>query len=130
MTPALEELMGQAALDALARRWALHDGRIRRLTVEAALGSRPSITLEVVPRERSPVEEAVIHITAVSRLDVGWDVSDPEFYLVAGYKALLLDSGRVYLSLDPYDDQDNATDGRDGSVIEGETIAVALRMKP
>ncbi len=124
-----DELAEEAALDALSERWALHDGQLRRVAVEACDGYGPSVVLEVVPRDESEVSEALIRISAVTRLDVAWDASDSDFYLVAGYKALRLESGRVYISLDPFDERVRRADERDCFVIEGGTISVRFRMK-
>ena len=130
MTTADEELTGKAALVALDERQALHDGRLCRFDFDGDTGFGPNLTLEVFPRAESQVAEVKISISSVTRLDVAWDVSDGHFYLVTGYKALLLESGRVYISLDPYDDRDNRVDDRDSFVLEGEAISVKLRMKP
>ena len=126
----VEELTGAAAMAALRERSVLQDGLLQKLEVEGGFDSEVSVTLTVIPRRESPVEEARIRISSLTRLDVAWDDSASHFYLVPGYKALLRDSGRVYVSLDPYDDRVESVDERDCFILEGESISVGLRMKP
>lgn len=119
---------GARALDEIARRWALHDGRI--LSIAARAAEHCGVLLELVcsPRPESPVAELRIRFTGVTRIEFRWS-EEQAFYFVPGYKALVQPSGMVYLSLDPYDDTVAAIDPRDASVIEARGIFAEFVMK-
>jgi|GEM_PF-5565805 len=119
---------GSRALDEIARQWALHDGRI--LSVAARISESGEVLVDLVcsPRQESPVAELRIRFTGVARFEFQWS-EEQEFYFVPGYKALVRQSGMVYLSLDPYDDTDEEIDPRDASVIEARGILADFVMK-
>ena|SRR5688572_9014104 len=125
-----EEFTGQDALDQLASRWALHDGWLRRFVIDTKDGAAVNVELKVAPRPESRVAEVCVHLTELIRFDSFWRLDDGDFYLVAGYKAFLLDAGSVYLSLDPYDDRTLGVDERDRFVLEARTITARFSMKP
>ncbi len=75
-------LTAEAALNALNEHLALHDGQIRRFSVETSDDFGLSVMRDVTARGESLVSEASIRISGVTRLDVTWDVPDSEFYLV------------------------------------------------
>ncbi|NVJ09088.1 hypothetical protein HUW63_28115 [Myxococcus sp. AM001] len=119
---------GSRALAEIARRWALHDGRI--LSMAAHVTERGEVLVELMcsPRPESQVAELRMRFTGVTRLEFQWS-EEQEFYFVPGYKALVRPSGMVYLSLDPYDDTDEEIDPRDASVIEARGILADFVMK-
>lgn len=127
MTQTENETFGRAALDELAARWALHDATVRALLIRTDSDGRVTAEIECVPRQESPVLDARIRLIGVTRIDFSWMQAQGSFYLVTCYKALILESGRVYLSLDPFDESIEAPDERDCDVIEAESITAYLR---
>ncbi|QDE91729.1 hypothetical protein BHS06_23630 [Myxococcus xanthus] len=119
---------GARALDEIARRWALHDGRILSIAARVADGGGVLLELVCSPRPESPVAELRIRFTGAIRIELGW-TEEQEFYFVSGCKALVQPSGMVYLSLDPYDDTAAEIDSRDASVIEARGILAEFVMK-
>jgi hypothetical protein len=118
---------GKQAVEQVAMLQALHDGEIRSI----ALYAEPvGVILEAIciPRTESPVKELRLRFAGVSRFDFQWS-EDEAFYFIPGYKAVVQDSGRVYFSLDPYDDRETAPDPRDGGVIEARSLSVEFTMK-
>lgn len=118
---------GEKAIERIATEWALHDGTIRSLD----LRSTPAgVTLDLVcvPRAESPVRELRLELVGVSRFDFLWSEDRP-FYFVPGYTAFVQASGRVYMSLDPYDDRQTTADSRDGGVIEARSLTAHFSMK-
>lgn len=128
MNAAYKSYSGQLAIDRIAEHWALHDARIRNLSMDATEGS-VNVRLICIPRNESAVEEAVIDLRRVTRFELNWNEQDADFYSVPGYTAILLESGAVYISLDPFDDRADCVDDKDGAVIEAQEIAVSFRMK-
>lgn len=118
---------GTQALVQMAELWALHDGTLRSLALHA---EPEGVVLDAlcVPRPESPVAELRLRFVGVTRFDLEWS-ADFEFYFVPGYKAFLLESDRVYLSLDPYDDRATAPDPRDGGVIEARSLSIEMLLK-
>ncbi|RYD75798.1 MAG: hypothetical protein EOP84_17760 [Verrucomicrobiaceae bacterium] len=118
---------GSQAFDEIAKRWALHDGRICCVTVSRTEGAEVAVEVECRPRPESAVAQLHLRFDGVIRFDFAWS-EDCEFYVVSGYKAVVRPSG-FYLSLDPYDDRDTAVDARDGSVIEARRVQADFMMK-
>ena len=119
---------GRQALDEIAGHWALHDGTICAFAIQTVAGAGVVIDITCVPRPESPVVELRLRLNGVTRFDLGWDAGSA-FYFVPGYTAFILESGSVYLSLDPYDDRAEAPDSQDAGVIEARRIHAEFVMK-
>jgi hypothetical protein len=119
---------GKDALDEVASRWALHDGRIRAFHIGTDEAGGVEVELVCVPRPLSPVRELRLRFGGVTRFDLVW-TQEHAFYFVPGYTAFLTEAGRVYLSLDPFDDRAGQPDARDGGVMEAATVSAELQLK-
>ncbi|RKG81651.1 hypothetical protein D7V88_26110 [Corallococcus terminator] len=118
---------GAQAFDEIAKRWALHDGRIHSIVVSRAEGAEVAVEIDCRPRHESAVGQLRLRFEGVVRFDFAWS-EENDFYVVSGYKAVVRPSG-FYLSLDPYDDRDTAVDARDGSVVEARRVQADFMMK-
>ena len=107
--------------------WLL-DGTLQDLSLRAEGLAGVVLEATCTPRERSPVKELRLRFTGVTRFDFLWD-EGMTFFFVPGFKAFILESGSVYVSLDPYDYRDPAPDSRDACVIEARSVRVESVMK-
>jgi hypothetical protein len=124
----MDEFSGQAAVDELASRWAIHDGVIHQVTIRRDAACGVVIELDCTARHESPVAKTRLRLEHVASFDVSW-AAETEFLLIPGYKALMLPSSEIYLSLDPYDDRVSEPDGRDRSVFVARYFRVSFKLK-
>ena len=116
---------GQFAIDEISTRWVLLDAVIRKVEVQSSSDSGVVTVLHCIPRVESPVSEARIVFEGTRRFDFFWDDND-QFYFIPSFTAMILASGRAYVSLDPYDSTKNSPDTRDCGVIEADRVSLLI----
>ncbi|MCY1045363.1 hypothetical protein OV208_28865 [Corallococcus sp. bb12-1] len=116
---------GKQAVEELG--WLL-DSTVTGLALHADAYGGLVLEATCIPRADKPVRELRMRFTEVTRFDFVW-TSEQAFFFVPGYKALLLESGSVYVSLDPYDDRARVPDTRDGCVIEARSVRTESVLK-
>lgn len=80
--------------------------------------------MTIKPRENAMISNINLKIESVMRFDFHYD-SYNDFYLIDRYKLFLTKTGNVYLSLDPYGEENDESE-KDCGVIIGKDIVLKI----
>lgn len=113
---------GDVAIRTLKECSALLDGSLLSLRLFEEMDA---VVCELVikPRAGSLISNVVLRIESVKRFDFYYD-NRTGFYLIDRYKLFLCENGDVYLSLDPYIEDESELENDCGVIIGREIVLI------